>query len=69
MEGQDDHRVGTTIDAIAEATFIERPIVRPSDMTRRVAMFANAAGQVPMQVYLYGFVKRANLHGQGNWNG
>ena len=43
--------------------------MRNFDMSRRVGIFANAAGQQPMDVYMYGFVKRANLHGQGNWNG
>ena len=65
----EQRHVGTTIDAITEAIVIERPIVRGSDMTRRIGIFANLPGQIGMQVYMYGFVKHASLHGQGNWNG
>lgn len=61
--------MGTTVESIADRTVVERHLGQFPDATRRVGIFLNAPGQQPVRVNIYGFIKRANLHATGNWNG
>ena len=66
---EDAQTIGTSIDAVEDATVIERPIHRGPDVTRRVGLFTNTPDQQKVRLYVYGFIKHVNFHCTGNWNG